>query len=195
VHSLDDVPAVIEHPPDVLCVHGAGEVGVAVVSAKLISDEELSSRHSWVFTGFRIKQTFIWYGIASIFREHVLLPVGVIVFPYYHIVAAAGHHKDDSTLDPFSPFISLAPNIKHAVEGTKYWVRLESQDLNSLLCTVDELVLIGPLEAGLHSFVIPQCPMSLNNTPFNKYFSVFLLPSLTICFIKYILRAKNVKGR
>lgn len=27
---------------------------------------------------------------------------------------------------------------------------------NSLLCTVDELVLIGPLKACLHSFVVPQ---------------------------------------
>lgn len=33
VHSLDDVSAVVEHPPDVLCVHSTGEVGVAVVSA------------------------------------------------------------------------------------------------------------------------------------------------------------------
>lgn len=28
--------------------------------------------------------------------------------------------------------------------------------MNSLLCTVDELVLIGPLKAGLHSFVVPK---------------------------------------
>lgn len=33
VHSLDDVPAVVEHPSDVLCVHSTGEVWVAVVSA------------------------------------------------------------------------------------------------------------------------------------------------------------------
>lgn len=33
VHSLDDVPAVVEHPSDILCVHSTGEVWVAVVSA------------------------------------------------------------------------------------------------------------------------------------------------------------------
>lgn len=30
------------------------------------------------------------------------------------------------------------------------------ESLNSLLCTVDELVFIGPLKACFHSFVVPQ---------------------------------------
>lgn len=47
--------------------------------------------------------------------------------------------------------------------------------LDSLLCTVDELVLIGPLEARLHSFVVPQL----------------------LCVIKELLekRGENVKKR
>ena len=35
VHPLDDVPAVVEHPPDVLCVHRAREVRIAMVSRVL----------------------------------------------------------------------------------------------------------------------------------------------------------------
>ena len=35
VHPLDDVPAVVEHPPDVLCVHCAREVRIAMVSRVL----------------------------------------------------------------------------------------------------------------------------------------------------------------
>lgn len=79
MHSLDDVPAVVEDPPDVFGVYGAREMRVAVVSAvaarsadpkKLVPDEKLSSCHSGVFTRFR--GGFIWYGVASIFREIVL---------------------------------------------------------------------------------------------------------------------------
>lgn len=38
-------------------------------------------------------------------------------------------------LDPFSPFISLAPNIKHAMEETKYWVRHNNTLATALLNT------------------------------------------------------------
>jgi hypothetical protein len=33
VHPLDDVPAVVKHPPNVLCVYGTREMWIAVVLA------------------------------------------------------------------------------------------------------------------------------------------------------------------
>lgn len=61
VHPLDDVSAVVEYAADILRVHGAGEVWVAVVLAisagcadaqEFISDEVLCSNDFRVFSRF-----------------------------------------------------------------------------------------------------------------------------------------------
>lgn len=79
VHALNDVTAVIEHTADVLGVHGASEVGVAVVapistssadSQKFVTDEVLGPGHAWVLSG--LGSSVLRSSVASKFWKVVL---------------------------------------------------------------------------------------------------------------------------
>uniref|UniRef100_A0A286XDI0 Uncharacterized protein n=1 Tax=Cavia porcellus TaxID=10141 RepID=A0A286XDI0_CAVPO len=229
VHALDDVAAVVEHTADVLSVHSAGKVRVAIVAPistssadslsthqELISNEVLGPGHAWVLSRLgSTTRTILRSSVASKFwkvvlnlgfpsknflSEQVLLveeqnhrdggtqyspvvpdaleevqsllqAVGLVVLPNDHVVAAAGHHEDDGTLDPFAAFIALAAHIEHAVDFVHLELGLKDsrgQDAAakqvlsqtsvkgkggrySLLGTVNQLVLVGALVAGTHS--------------------------------------------
>lgn len=83
VDPLNDVPAVVEHPPDVLCVHGTGEVGVAMMGTvllsisptllladlkEIVSDEVFGSCELLVCT-----LVHLWLGLR---RQHVVNKLG-----------------------------------------------------------------------------------------------------------------------
>uniref|UniRef100_A0A8D2CJH2 Uncharacterized protein n=1 Tax=Sciurus vulgaris TaxID=55149 RepID=A0A8D2CJH2_SCIVU len=235
MHALDDVAAVVEHTADVLSVHSAGEVRIAVVapissssadSQKLISDEGLGPGHAGVLSGLRsgilrsrVASKF-WKVVLNLrfpskdfLSEQILLveeqnhrdsaqpsvvpdaleevqsslqAVGLVVLPDDHVVAAAGHHRDNGShiieaLDPLAAFIPLAAHIEHVeVDFVHLELRLKDSrdqdaaakqvlvtwhivglldDINlvqEVLGTVDRLVLVEALVAGTHSLVLPQ---------------------------------------
>uniref|UniRef100_A0A667GMQ0 Uncharacterized protein n=1 Tax=Lynx canadensis TaxID=61383 RepID=A0A667GMQ0_LYNCA len=110
--------------------------------------------------------------------QSLLQAVGLIVLPNDHVVAAAGHHEDNGShicaLDPFAALVTLATHgIVHLLEVDFVHLELGLKDSRSqdaaakqilktkpggysLLGAVNQLVLVGALIAGTHSFVLPQ---------------------------------------
>uniref|UniRef100_A0A8C0X0J6 Uncharacterized protein n=1 Tax=Castor canadensis TaxID=51338 RepID=A0A8C0X0J6_CASCN len=117
--------------------------------------------------------------------QSLLQAVGLVVLPNDHVVAAAGHHEDDGShifptieaLDPLAAFIALAAHIEHAVDFVHLELGLKDSrgqdtaskqvlkqvglldDINLVQEAenkINQLVLIGALIAGTHSFILPQ---------------------------------------
>uniref|UniRef100_A0A8C9K6M6 Uncharacterized protein n=1 Tax=Panthera tigris altaica TaxID=74533 RepID=A0A8C9K6M6_PANTA len=145
VHALNDVTAVVEHTADVLGVHGAGEVGIAVVTPvstgsadslvsthqKFVADEVLGPGHAWVLSGLRSSyeeqkdrgkviqraEPESWHHRDALEEVQSLLQaVGLIVLPNDHVVAAAGHHEDNgSHICALDPFAALVTLATHGI--------------------------------------------------------------------------------
>lgn len=103
-------------------------------------------------------------------------------------------------LDPFSPFISLAPNIKHAMEETKYWVRLRLNNTLTAAALFNPRVYISSGTSGtyctavvwhedIYSFSVRIFHMRKDNMFLDHHqrFSVLKLNLLMVWFAKRVL--------
>uniref|UniRef100_A0A673Z1S5 Uncharacterized protein n=1 Tax=Salmo trutta TaxID=8032 RepID=A0A673Z1S5_SALTR len=111
-----------------------------------------------ILFNFRFPCQHLLYVLEEV--EGLLQSVGLIVFPDHHVVAAAGHHEYNGRhiwrdrqgerittgLDMIQDM--FMDNVLHST------LRRGTTTGYLLLCTVDQLVLIGSLEAGLHPLVL-----------------------------------------
>uniref|UniRef100_A0A8C9S7C9 Uncharacterized protein n=1 Tax=Scleropages formosus TaxID=113540 RepID=A0A8C9S7C9_SCLFO len=211
VHPLDDVPAVVEDAADVLRVHGAREMRIAVVPPvptgrahplqktrrELIAYEVLCPSHLRVLN-MVVVITVIWCGVARelwkvflyfrlpcqnflsqqvLFVEEHRGTLPVVPDVLEEVQTAAGHHKNNGSdickqraqraaMEKGSRMmyaIWLGTNAPARGPGTplemggKHSRESIGQTLAIVILTLfDQLVLIGPLKAGPHPFVLPQ---------------------------------------
>lgn len=79
MHPLDDIPTVIEDPPDVLCVHSAREVRIAVVGAVLLGVTTTRLLRylkeivpDEVFRSCKFSFRALIYFLLTLWRQHVV---------------------------------------------------------------------------------------------------------------------------